>query len=432
MMPRRIACAILLAGFAVMLAMNAPGQLSFDSVSQLAEGRAGFYDSWHPPVMAWLLGAFDRLVPGTLLFLVFQSLLLLSALLVLLWLKPRGWASVALAAAIVVTPQWLLYQGEIWKDILFADAAIAGFAALAFHARTRRLGGLVLAAVLLALAASARQNGPVLLPVAAVTAGMIAHRQGGSGWRHGAFFLLAVLALTGAMNLALAPRTDGGEGASAELLRGQSYDLAGALARDPALTLPLASDPGLDRLLRTRGRTLYSPLQSDSLAADPAISEALSDTPDGVITGAWRALVLDHPLLYLRTRWADFAAVVATPDAIACHFVSIGVTGPPARLKQLGLKGGIRPQDQALANYAGIFFTTPVYSHLAWGALAMVLMVILLRRGEPADLAMSGLLAGALLFAMTFLVISIACDYRYLVLLDLAAMASSLYLVKKT
>ncbi len=91
---------------------------------------------------------------------------------------------------------------------------------------------------------------------------MIAHRQGGSGWRHGAFFLLAVLALTGAMNLALAPRTDGGEGASAELLRGQSYDLAGALARDPALTLPLASDPGLDRLLRTRGRTLYSPLQT--------------------------------------------------------------------------------------------------------------------------------------------------------------------------
>ncbi len=122
-----------------------------------------------------------------------------------------------------------------------------------------------------------------------------------------------------------------------------------------------------------------------------------------MIAGAWRALVLDHPLLYLRTRWADFAAVLATPDAIACHFVSIGVTGPPARLKQLGLKGGIRPQDQALANYAGIFFTTPVYSHLAWGALAMVLMVILLRRGEPADLAMSGLLAGALLFAMTFL-----------------------------
>ena len=62
----------------------------------------------------------------------------------------------------------------------------------------------------------------------------------------------------------------------------------------------------------------------------------------------------------------------------------------------------------------------------------MVLMVMLLRRGEPADLAMAGLLAGALLFTMTFCVISIACDYRYLVFLDLSAMAASLYLVKKT
>ena len=129
MTARRIASAILLAGFAAMLAMNAPGQLSYDSVSQLADGRAGFYNSWHPPVMAWLLGLFDRLVPGTLLFLIFQGLLLLARC----W-RCCGWSraagrSVLVAAAIVLTPQWLLYQGEIWKDILFADAAIAGFAA---------------------------------------------------------------------------------------------------------------------------------------------------------------------------------------------------------------------------------------------------------------------------------------------------------------
>jgi hypothetical protein len=431
MTPRRVASVILLLGFAVMLAMNAPGQLSYDSVSQLADGRAGFYNSWHPPVMAWLLGLFDRLVPGTLLFLIFQSLLLLLALLALLWLQPRGWASVVLAAAIVLTPQWLLYQGEIWKDILFADSAIAGFAALAVHAQTRRLAALVLAIVLLALAASTRQNGLVLLPVAAVTAGLIAQRRGGSSWRQGVLFLLAVLVLTGGLNLALAPRTDGGEGASAEVRLGQSYDLAGALARQPDLVLPLGADPGLDRLLRTRASALYTPLRNDPMAADPAISRALSDAPDGVIAGAWRALIRDHPLLYLGTRWADFAAVLTTPDATVCHFTSIGVTGPTARLKQLGLKGGIRPQDQALADYSRFFFATPVFSHLAWGALAIALMLILMRRDEPGDLAMAGLLLGAFLFTITFALISIACDYRYLIFLDLSAMASSLYLVKK-
>ena len=432
MTARRIASAILLAGFAAMLAVNAPGQMSYDSVAQLADGRAGFYNSWHPPVMAFLLGLFDRLVPGTLLFLIFQSLLLLSALLVLLWLKPRGWVSVALATAIVLTPQWLLYQGEIWKDILFADAGIAGFTALAFHAQTGRKSASVLAAVLLALAASTRQNGLVLLPVAAVTLGLIAQRRGGSGWRHGTIFLLATLALAAALNFALASRTDGGDGASAELRLGQSYDLAGALARDPGLKLPLAADPGLDRLLHTRARALYTPLHNDPMAADPAISQALADAPDGVIAGAWRSLVRDHPRLYLETRWADFMAVLTTPDAVACHLASAGVSGPPDKLKQLGLKGGIRPQDQTLASYTRAFIATPVLSHPAWGVLALVLLIILIRRATPGDLAMAGLLAAALLFTMTFAIISIACDYRYLIFLDLSAMAASLYLVKKT
>ena len=124
-----------------MLAMNAPGQLSYDSVTQLADGRSGSYNSWHPPLMAFLLGLFDRVVPGTGLFLLFQSGLLLAALLALVSHSsfedgPRGWLTPLIALAIVLTPQWLLYQGEIWKDVLFADAAIAGFVALAVAGRS--------------------------------------------------------------------------------------------------------------------------------------------------------------------------------------------------------------------------------------------------------------------------------------------------------
>lgn len=61
----------------------------------------------------------------------------------------------------------------------------------------------------------------------------------------------------------------------------------------------------------------------------------------------------------------------------------------------------------------------------------MALLIYLLRRGTGPDLAVAGLLAGALLFALTFAVISIACDYRYLVFLDFAAMAGTLHAVKK-
>jgi hypothetical protein len=229
----------------------------------------------------------------------------------------------------------------------------------------------------------------------------------------------------------LASHTDGGDGASAEVRLGQTYDLAGALSQKPRLALPLGGDPELDRALRTRAPILYTPLYNDPLAADPAIHQALLDSPDGMVADAWWTLIKKHPLLYLKTRWADFAAVVATPDPTTCHFAVVGVTGPPERLKQLGLKAGIRPQDKALADYTKVLFHTPVFSHLAWGTLAIVLLFILLRRADPSDVAVAGLLVGTVLFAISFAIISIACDYRYLVFLDLSAMAATLYLVKK-
>jgi hypothetical protein len=423
--PGRIAAAVLVIGFGVMLALNAPGQLSYDSVTQLADGRTGHYNSWHPPLMAWLLGVFDSLVPGTFLFLLFQSLLLLGGLLALLALKPRGWLSAGVAFLIVLTPQWLLYQGDIWKDMLFADAAIAGFAALAWHARRPHPAWAILALLLLVLAAAVRQNGLVLLPVAAVTLALTTP----GGWRPGLAFLAACLALLVGLNLVLASRSDGGDGAAAEIRLAQSYDLAGAFARAPDLSVPLP--PDLDRLLRGPGARLYTPLRNDPFAADPAISKARSDAPDGAISTAWRALVLNHPLLYLSVRWADFAAVVTTPDSDVCHFATAGVTGPPALLRQLGLSVRNRTQDQGLKSYARLFFGTPLFSHIAWGLVAILLLIVLLRRPSPADKVVAGLLAGALLFSVTFFFISIACDYRYLIFLDLAVMAASLYAIRK-
>lgn len=423
--PDRIAAAVLVMGYGTMLALNAPGQISYDTVTQLADGRSGHYNSWHPPLMAFLLGAFDRLVPGTLLFLLFQSLLLLGGLLALLALKPRGWPSVALALLIVLTPQWLLYQGEIWKDVLFADAAIAGFAALAWHARRPHPGWLALALVLLVVAASVRQNGVVLLPVAAVTLAVMAPGR----WRQGAAFLGAGLALLLGISASLALRGDGGDGAAAEVRLAQSYDLAGAFARAPGLKLSLT--PELGRLLKGPGARLYTPLRNDPFAAEPALTQARADAPNGVISGAWLALVTQHPLLYLSVRWADFTAVLTTPDGEICHLAMTGVTGPPDLLRKLGLATRDRSQDRALKAYAQRFFATPVFSHLAWGLLALVLLILLLRRRDAADLAVAGLLAGALLFTLSFFFISIACDYRYLLFLDLAVMAASLYAITK-
>ena len=79
------------------------------------------------------------------------------------------------------------------------------------------------------------------------------------------------LALLLGLNLVLASRSDGGDGAAAEIRLAQSYDLAGAFAREPDLSAARCR-PDLDRLLRGPGARLYTPLRNDPFAADPAIS----------------------------------------------------------------------------------------------------------------------------------------------------------------
>ena len=59
-------------------------------------------------------------------------------------------------------------------------------------------------------------------------------------------------------------------------------------------------------------------------------------------------------------------------------------------------------------------------------ASALGLLAFLLWRRRDMDLMAASLLAAALAFTASFFVVSIACDYRYLYFLDLAAMAGAL------
>ena len=134
--PRAVALALLAAGWVATVAANWPGHLSYDSILQLLQGRSGRYNTWHPPVMAWLLGLGDAVVPGTGLFIAFDAALAFGAMAGVLRLArgPIRWPAAAVGAAVVLSPQMLIYQAIVWKDVLFADGAVAGFVCLALAA----------------------------------------------------------------------------------------------------------------------------------------------------------------------------------------------------------------------------------------------------------------------------------------------------------
>jgi hypothetical protein len=233
-----------------------------------------------------------------------------------------------------------------------------------------------------------------------------------------------------AASAALDTRVTGTGGVAEQWEHLETYDLVGAMARDPGYRLGVleARAPRLEALLRDDGAPVYSPSRIDTLA-DPIFTET-DGRPALVqpVADQWRALILGHPLLYLRQRAAAFRWVLLTPRPSECVMAETGVDGDPDALAAAGLTERETGRDRALDAYAESFAGTPVLSHAPYGAVAFVLLIVLLRRRRDADIAVAAMLAGALAFAASFAVISIACDYRYLYFLDLSAIAAALYL----
>ena len=433
--PRYMTAAIVVVAAVVCVWLNFPGHLSYDSVVQLAEGRSGVYAGEHPPVMSWLLGLADQITPGAAAFVVLDTVLIFGALLALATMVPRvSWLAVAVAALCACLPQLAIYPAIVWKDVLFAGSATAGFAALAGAATNWRRSPLrdallATALALLILAALARQNGAIVVPFAALALGWIAARAGEPRRRaviYGVGFLAVSAVLFIAVSVALATRVEPQDGDNGAWTALQTYDVVAAAVRDPALRLEVleTSDPSLAQRIRAGGVAAYAPSRVDSIQA---LMDGMDDTDAGPVAAQWRDLIWRHPLLYLRLRAAAFRWVFLTPAPAQCVFIVTGVAGPSEEMASAGLKPRRTAADTALARYALSWSNTLVYSHAAYAAVGLALLVLLLRRRRPADIAVAAMLASALTFVASFAVISIACDYRYLYDLDLAVIAAALY-----
>lgn len=435
--PSQAMGAILMAGYVLMLALNLPGHLSYDSVVQLYEGRTGITTTWAPAFYSWVLGVFDAISPGVSLYLAFSGFLATGALIALRGLRPRvGWGAAVLAALVIFTPTLLTFQGVVWKDVFFANLAIAAFVALAHSARLwdqpkRPWLLLIFALVALAAAAQARQNGIVVAVFAAAALAWVARRR---GWRSslawGGGGLIAVVLATLLLGVLTQPQ---GEAPDARTDRGVRillhYDIVGAVAAQPTLPLPelRAADPAAEQAVRILAASLYSSERVDYMARDPQVGILLWGVSDDVVEAQWRQIVLRHPGAYLEHRWEAFRWVFATPKIDSCLPAFMGVTGQADLLQTLNIPAGVEPADQALFNYVTWYLDTPLYSHVFFALLTLVCAGLLLRRGDPTDIMMVGLIGAALGFTASFAVISLACDYRYLYFLDLAAVAALLY-----
>lgn len=180
--------------------------------------------------------------------------------------------------------------------------------------------------------------------------------------------------------------------------------------------------------MRSDGVRIYNPERSDTLLASPALQSAMLNAPPEAIAAQWRDLIIQHPWLYLKVRANVFRWIFLTPDLKLCVPYYVGIDGPPDEMAELGLTRRSDARDLALDHYAGGLMGTPLFSHLFYGVVAIGALFVMLRRRRPEDIAIAALLAGTLAYSLSYFVIGIACDYRYLYALDLSALLVIFYL----
>lgn len=435
--PALLWLAVLTVGYGLILFLNHPGHMSVDSVISLVEGRTGVRLVFGPPMFSSILGFFDRITPGSPFAYVCGAALLL----VLSWaampsLRGRvAWIAPFVLAGAMLAPQVLIYQAIAWKDVLFANFAIAGFVTLA-HAVKRwdgrgRLQLLALAFLLLAVACLLRQNGALVCVFSAAT---LAWAAWNSGWRKALAWAAAgfaiPLVLSIALNAVTPVKDPPGETRNVGMRLLQGYDLAGAIAENPNRPLRAleADNPQAAADLRVEAPKYYSPVRIDALLGSKTLGRALVSYDTPTIGKQWAQTLIEDPVGYARRRLEVFRWVFLTPDIDKCLPVHLGLDGPPKHMRQLGIRtrqGEV--DDTRLWNYTTWWMDTPGLSHPAYAALALAVTGFLLLRRERADIAMAGLMLTALSFAASFYVISLACDYRYLYFLDLAALTGLAY-----
>jgi hypothetical protein len=198
--------------------------------------------------------------------------------------------------------------------------------------------------------------------------------------------------------------------------------------RNYRLNYMRAADPADAAVIEARGPLEYSGRRIDFIDRDQPLNDAMWNIPAAASQKQWFDLMLKHPGLYLRVRWEDFRWVLAPPVIDWCLPIYVGVDAPDEKMVPLRLSHRYAESDIRLANYASWYLDTPVYSHVFYTAVSLLLAGLFLwRRQGPADVAMAALQLAGATFAASFFIISIACDYRYLYFTDLAALVGLVY-----
>jgi hypothetical protein len=438
--------------------LNWPGHLSVDSIIQLYEGASGRYQSFNPPFASWLLARFYTEATGPGLIAALLTVGLYASLLPWLLKLARaqsGWwiAGLVVLGAWTLTPLGLVYPAIVWKDVLLAVLALGLYSALAsaeqlrqdMSGRRLRLGLLGLAALLAAATLMSRQHGIVFVLGAVIALAVRPEgrkaaaeisvraepyrsqsthgRQVGNAavagpkppWVFAAVWAVLVLACVFAANILVHALAVEGppRGNRIGWMLLMVYDIGGIASRQSAVDLAYFQALGVDTAGLVRDmRASFDPARIDGFNPEKLWQVRPSAE---TVAAQWWQLVEAYPGDYVAHRSEVFAWMLGLRDPAACLPIHLGIAADPAPLLAELKLSPIPPEKfAALYRHASQLFATPVFRPIAWLGIVIAAALILAWRGARRNRLPLALAASTVSYCLSYAVIGLACDLRYM------------------
>lgn len=429
-------CSFSLWFFTVLI--NWPGHYSFDSIVQLAEGMTGYYISSHSPLMSQILGWVTR-IGGHGVFIVINSFLFfLSQGLILLKFKNLGKQSalmIVFLIAMSLNPMVLIYNGTVWKDVFCANLLLLSFVIIWFFDKAR-LHGVVAGLGLAVVASMVRQQGALVAIVIMVYAAWEVRRPGTptqSGFVR-AVVLCAVCMLLFFSAISAAVISGQKEldesGMSAGLVVAAGFDVAGMIVNSTAPEVVLSRYISNAAEAVTLARQSYTPARVDTLS--PFLN-SIAQVSGKNMYKLWLDLALNEPSSLLMHKLKAATVLFGGNESARCLTVHVGVADEALDFLQDSgypyyFPEGFLPEQSTFSGKLYAYAKSMPYLFTGW--IWIVALIVVFFLGLFRKLLFVQVLAvGGLVYVGSFMLIGIACDFRYLYFGTLASATGMLVLV---
>lgn len=405
--------AILVIGWLGLIVYGYPGHMSYDSVAQLLESRAGHYSDGHPPAMAALWRVVETVVAGPFGMLVIQSLSFIAGAYLLFRRRMSPRAAAVAATLLLWFPVISNAMSTVWKDSQMAGFLMLGTGLVIQDRRRTKVLGLLCLVVATAMRHNAfAMTAPI---IALLFVWNPAHR-----WlKRYSLAIAAWLAVTASAQLITRALTD-----EQNFIWHQSLallDIVGTMRELPDMPdaeiatlldgITIQPTHDLHAAMRMTHDPTWSPVDNLWWATDSFFIRPKTAEERAAIVRAWKDVVPKHVGAYLAYRWGVFRQLVQLTDTplgspAYIWFADIqDLFASAHKMSHTAYPSGTQIHLNEAMMWLGSTFLFHVYVYLF---LALALLPFCIRDREALAFLFSALTSEAALFFLTP-----TTDFRY-------------------